>query len=279
MRERAPQNLPVCESADLSRRSFIQYGTLASVAATLSTLTSCSSSTTPVLAPPARTTPRSNDPDNFDNLDAAATLIGVPFTLNIIREDGTKERVQAKFTDSMTIELDGDTHSVSGLIVNDRCVHPESNLGGTGYTARSLVEDVRPNAENTGICFHSSLGSAQVSKTELSKLLSALKHPEAGTETEQEIWMEFDVELTDAGRGALGIGNTVNAVVNVFCSLTGQEASAPRSIDIPKGCTLHITSVRKAADSEAIRELPPEIRKELRALLEKLFPWFSPASS
>jgi len=276
MKEGAPQSLPTRTSAGMSRRSFLQYGTAASV---LATLTSCSPNTSTVIPPLSRTIPRNKDPHSFDNLDTASTIIGVPFTLNIARENSTSEEVQAKFVDSMTIELDGDTHSIENLTVNGHVVQPNDSLGSTRYTAGNLVDDVRPNTENTGIEFHSSLGSAHISKAELAKLFASLKYPKEGAEVRQEAWVECEIELSDAGRGALGIGNTVNTVINVFCSLTGQDTSAPKSIDIPSGCTLRFTSIRVAPKAESAQELPVEMKEKWNALLRQWFPeWFQRSS-
>lgn len=253
----------------------MQYSTAASV---VTLITSCSTNTSHVSGPPTRTTPRNTDPSNFDNLTPNKTMIGVPFALVVTLEDGTEETVQAKFIDSMNIEIDGDSHAISGLTVDGHAVSPEDKLSGTGYTVKELVNDITPNTENTGICFHSPLGSAQVSKEELAKLFGALKHRAEGTEQEQQVWVNFSVELTNAGRGALGMGNVVNTTINIFCALTGQETSAPSSIDIPEGCTMHITSTRVAPKEQAtperpLQELSPDMVTRYRKLLEQWFPW------
>jgi hypothetical protein len=280
MRERAPQGPDAAISADMSRRRFLQFGTAASV---VTLITSCSPNTSYVSSPPTRTTPRSADPNSFDNLTPNETIIGVPFALAITLEDGTEETVQARFIDSMTIEINGDTHTISDLTVNNHSVSPEDDLGGTGYTVKSLVENITPNTENTGICFHSSLGDAHVSKEQLSALFRTLRHPKEGSEESQSIWVKFDVELSDTGRSALGLGNVVNTAKNVLCIITGQESSSPSSIDIPNGCTMRITSTRAALQESdtpeyPTQELPPDTVAHYRKLFEKWFPWANPRS-
>lgn len=265
MSERVSHRLDTqtASSTGIGRRGFIVDGTVGTLAL-IATLTGCSGTGDAPVAPQREARARNPDPQHFENLPPGQTVIGVPFSLTIRGPDGNPLAVRARFVDTMTLEIDGDTHRIGEIGVNGHSVRPGDAIAGTDQTVEGLVTDIAPDAANTGLAFRSSLGHARLAHEDLAALAQALRHPPQGQEAEQEIFVRCRVCPNGTGRALIQGGR-------IFGAIMGRES---REVQLPDGVTLRFMSERVPRQAAPAAQPVPPRREAIEEAWGRLRRWF-----